>query len=154
MGASPDSSSGQGSMCGQGGAAEVRPEFTTTSLSFRRLRVVHRSRGTVYPQSLSCRRPSPRVWMRRARTGRTAPYAGGMNSYLTDQRDRPVSAFIAVVVALLTGGYMLPWAVAALRGKSNHWTIFWINLLGGWTVILWIVALVMSFGSHKTISRY
>ena len=37
---------------------------------------------------------------------------------------------------------MLPWAVAALRGKSNHWTIFWINLLGGWTVILWIVALV------------
>jgi hypothetical protein len=83
-----------------------------------------------------------------------SPYAGGMNSYLTDQRDRPVSAFVAVVVALLTGGYMLPWAVAALRGKSNHWTIFWINLLGGWTVILWVVALVMSFGSHKTVSRY
>jgi hypothetical protein len=82
------------------------------------------------------------------------PYAEGMNTYLTDQRDRPVSAFVAVVVALLTGGYMLPWAVAALRGKSNHGTIFWINLLGGWTVILWIVALVMSFGSHNTISRY
>jgi hypothetical protein len=81
-------------------------------------------------------------------------YAGGMNSYVTDQRDRPVSAFVAVVVALLTGGYMLPWAVAALRGKSNHWTIFWINLLGGWTVILWIVALVMAFSSHKVISRY
>jgi hypothetical protein len=31
-----------------------------------------------------------------------------MNSYLTDQRDRPVSAFVAVVVALLSGGYMLP----------------------------------------------
>ena len=77
-----------------------------------------------------------------------------MNSYLTDQRDRPVSAFVAVVVALLSGGYMLPWAVAALRGKSNHWTIFWINLLGGWTVILWIVALVMAFGSHKTVRRY
>ena len=77
-----------------------------------------------------------------------------MTSYLTDQRDRPVSAFVAVVVALLTGGYMLPWAVAALRGKSNHWAIFWINLLGGWTVVLWIVALVMAFGSHRTIHRF
>ena len=43
-----------------------------------------------------------------------------MSSYLTDQRDRTVSAFLAVVVALLTGGYMLLWAVAALRGKANH----------------------------------
>jgi len=32
-----------------------------------------------------------------------------MNNYLTDQHDRPVSAFVAVVVVvLLTGGYMLP----------------------------------------------
>jgi hypothetical protein len=38
--------------------------------------------------------------------------------------------------------------------QANHWTIFWINLLGGWTVVLWIVALVMSFSSHKVISRY
>jgi Superinfection immunity protein len=76
-----------------------------------------------------------------------------MGSYLTDQRDRPVTAFVAVVVAFLTAGYMLPWAVATLRGKSNHFAIFWINLLGGWTVVLWIVALVMAFGSHKVISR-
>lgn len=48
---------------------------------------------------------------------------------------------------------MLPWAVAALRGKSNHWAIFWINLLGGWTLVLWIVAPVMAFSSHKVISR-
>jgi hypothetical protein len=61
-----------------------------------------------------------------------------MDRYPTDQHDRPISAFVAVVVALLTGGYMLPWAVAALRGKSNHWT----------------VALVMAFSSHKVISRY
>ena len=27
-------------------------------------------------------------------------------------------------------------------------------LLGGWTVILWVLGLVMSFGSHKTITRY
>lgn len=72
-----------------------------------------------------------------------------MSVFPTDQRDRPVSAFVAVLVALLSGGYMLPWAVAALRGKSNHWTIFWVNLLLGWTVVGWIVALVMSFSSHK-----
>ena len=84
-----------------------------------------------------------------AGAARASTYARSV-SYLTDQRDRPVSAFVAVVVALLTAGYMLPWAVAALRGKSNHWTIFWINLLGGWTVILWIVALVMAFSAHKS----
>ncbi len=72
-----------------------------------------------------------------------------MSVFPTDQRDRPVSAFVAVLVALLSGGYMLPWAVAALRGKSNHWTIFWVNLLLGWTVVGWVVALVMSFSSHK-----
>ena len=76
-----------------------------------------------------------------------------MSSILTDQRDRPVSAFVAVLVAILTAGYMLPWAVAALRGKSNHWAIFWINLLGGWTLILWVVALVMAFSSHRVIGR-
>lgn len=106
------------------------------------------------PATVVVLQPSPRGMDAPSPAKAHRPYAGGMNSYLTDQRDRPVSAFVAVVVALLTGGYMLPWAVAALRGKSNHWTIFWINLLGGWTVILWIVALVMSFGSHKTISRY
>ena len=77
-----------------------------------------------------------------------------MSGFVTDQRNRPVSAFVAVLVALLTGGYMLPWAVAALRGKANHWTIFWINLLAGWTVIGWIIALVMSFSSHKPAGRF
>lgn len=84
-----------------------------------------------------------------------AQYPGDMSGqYLTDQRNRPVSAFVAVIVAVLTGGYMLPWAVAALRGKSNHWAIFWINLLGGWTLILWVVALVMSFSSHRVLRRF
>lgn len=74
-------------------------------------------------------------------------------SYFTDRDDRPVLAFVAVLVAILTGLYMLPWAVAELRGKANHWTIFWINLLGGWTIILWIVALVMAFSSHERAYR-
>ena len=39
---------------------------------------------------------------------------------------------------------MLLWMIAALRGKSNHWGVFWLNLLLGWTVLGWVAAFVMS----------
>lgn len=48
---------------------------------------------------------------------------------VTDKRDRPLHATIAILLAILTGGYLAPWAVAATRGKSNVWTVFWVNLL-------------------------
>ncbi|MDO5634558.1 MAG: superinfection immunity protein [Micrococcus sp.] len=67
----------------------------------------------------------------------------------TDQRDRPLAATIAITVAILTAGYMAPWAVAAFRGRSNHWAVFWVNLLAGWTVIGWVIALYMSLTSHR-----
>ncbi|MFN8126840.1 MAG: superinfection immunity protein [Candidatus Nanopelagicales bacterium] len=57
---------------------------------------------------------------------------------------------VAVVVAILTAGYMLPWAIAAVRDVP-HWTVFWINLLLGWTIIGWIVALVLSLRTQKTV---
>lgn len=57
---------------------------------------------------------------------------------------------IALIVAILTGGYMAPWAVAAIRDVP-HWSVFWINLLLGWTIIGWIVALVMSLRAQKVI---
>lgn len=44
---------------------------------------------------------------------------------------------------------MLPWAVAATRGKSNATAVALINLLLGWTLIGWIVALVMACGAHQ-----
>lgn len=74
-----------------------------------------------------------------------------MSRIVTDQQARPVSAVVAIVVALLTGGYMLPWAIAALRGNANAWTVFWVNLLLGWTVIGWVVALVMSIREHRVL---
>ena len=43
---------------------------------------------------------------------------------------------------------MLPWAIAATRGKANSGVIGWINLLLGWTVIGWIWALVLSLTAH------
>ena len=51
---------------------------------------------------------------------------------------------VAVVLALLTGGYLLPWAIAVLRDLRTHVSVLLVNLLLGWTIIGWIVALVMS----------
>lgn len=56
---------------------------------------------------------------------------------------------ITWVIAIVTVGYMLPWAVAATRGKSNSGAIAVLNLLLGWTAIGWIVALVMACGAHQ-----
>jgi hypothetical protein len=57
---------------------------------------------------------------------------------------------VAVIVAILTVGYMLPWAIAAVRDVP-HWSVFWVNLLLGWTVIGWIVALIMSLRSQRQV---
>lgn len=68
---------------------------------------------------------------------------------VTDRRPVPVTTVVAWVVAVFSYFYMVPWAVAATRGKSNHWTVFWVNLLLGWTVVGWVLALVMAFSSHR-----
>ena len=72
-----------------------------------------------------------------------------MNQLVTDKKARPISATISIVVAVLTIGYMLPWMIAAMRGKSNHWAVMVLNLLLGWSVIGWVIALVMACTSHQ-----
>lgn len=70
----------------------------------------------------------------------------------TDQQ--PVSTAAVVVASVLTvvtGLYLLPWLIAVVRGKSNVWSIFAVNLLLGWTVVGWIVALVMSVSAHQSL---
>lgn len=75
------------------------------------------------------------------------------STVLTDRRRRPVQAPVAWTIAVLTLGYMLPWAVAATRGKSNAGAIGWVNLLAGWTGIGWIIALVMACTSHQAVAQ-
>ncbi len=59
---------------------------------------------------------------------------------------------VAIIVAILTGLYMLPWAIAAVR-DVRHWSVFWVNLLLGWTIIGWIVALVMALRAQRYVVR-
>ena len=69
-----------------------------------------------------------------------------------ESRSWTATKVVAVVVAIITVGYMLPWAIAAVRDVP-HWGVFWLNLLLGWTVIGWIVALVLSLRSPRYIVK-
>ncbi len=75
-----------------------------------------------------------------------------MSSVRVESADRSwtTTKVVAVVLAILTGGYLLPWAIAAVRDVP-HWSVFWVNLLLGWTVVGWIVALVMALRAQKLV---
>ncbi len=63
-------------------------------------------------------------------------------------RSWTLTKVISVIVAILTAGYMLPWAIAAVR-DVRHWGVFWLNLLLGWTIVGWIIALVLSLRRQR-----
>ena len=67
---------------------------------------------------------------------------------LTDQQSKPTETIIAWIVAIITALYMLPWAIAATRGKANSGTNGIINAPLGWTVVGYIRALVLSLTPH------
>jgi hypothetical protein len=79
-----------------------------------------------------------------------APYGPGPYTQVevTPYRSSTAHLVIAWVVAVLTALYMLPWAVAATRNRSNTAAIALINLFLGWSVVGWVVALVMACGSE------
>lgn len=79
-------------------------------------------------------------------------YRQKMTHIVNDSTNKSAQAIIAWVITILTFGYMLPWAIAATRGKSNAGAVGWINLLLGWTIIGWIIALVMACGAHQAIA--
>jgi hypothetical protein len=68
------------------------------------------------------------------------------------RRSWTVTKVVAVVLAILTAGYLLPWAIAAVRDVP-HWGVFWLNLLLGWTIVGWIVALVLALRAQHLVVR-
>jgi hypothetical protein len=67
----------------------------------------------------------------------------------TDQSTNGAEVAIAWIATLLSLGYLLPWAIAATRGKSNSSAIGLLNFFLGWTFVGWVVALVMACGAHQ-----
>lgn len=51
---------------------------------------------------------------------------------------------LGVLIALLTGFYLLPTAIAFTRSRTNTLPIFAVNLLLGWSIVGWVWALVWS----------
>ena len=74
-----------------------------------------------------------------------------MSVVRTDQQAHSTQAAWAWILTVITLGYFLPWAIAATRGKSNSGAIAIVNLLAGWTVIGWIIALVMACMAHQVV---
>ena len=54
-----------------------------------------------------------------------------------------------IVLFLLLIVYLLPGVVAWMRGHRNQNAIFVLNLLLGWTVLGWIVALVWAMMADR-----
>lgn len=61
------------------------------------------------------------------------------------------AAGIALILFLLVA-YFVPTIVALIRGKSNAGAIFVLNLLLGWSLIGWVVALVWAV-SNQAVDR-
>jgi hypothetical protein len=58
--------------------------------------------------------------------------------------------FSGVMILLVLGVllvYFLPGIVAESRQHPNHWLIFFVTLLTGWTVIGWVACLIWSLSS-------
>lgn len=71
---------------------------------------------------------------------------------VTDQRQVSGAVLaIAWVCAVITLGYMLPWAAAATRGRSNQAAIGLLNFFLGWSLVGWIVALVLACQAHTLV---
>lgn len=83
----------------------------------------------------------------------TAPVAqrGSAPVVASDQDINVVVVVIAWVLALGTLGYLLPWAIAASRGKSNATAIGLLNFFIGWTGVGWVAALIMACGAHQSV---
>jgi hypothetical protein len=54
---------------------------------------------------------------------------------------------------MIVGIYLLPTFVGCARNKRSKWIIAILNLLLGWTIIGWVVLLIMSILNGKSNER-
>ncbi len=53
-------------------------------------------------------------------------------------------------ILLILTVYFLPAGVAVLRETDNSTTVILLNVLIGWTGIVWIICLIMALSGNKT----
>lgn len=61
----------------------------------------------------------------------------------------PTGSDIGFGLMVLGLAYFAPTVVALMRGRGAAWRTFWVNALTGWTVVGWLIALVVAFGDHR-----
>jgi hypothetical protein len=71
-------------------------------------------------------------------------------AFVLAQANDEAEALVAIIGLVCVGllgfiGYFLPSVIAAIRGHHNAVAIIVLNLLLGWTLIGWVVALVWAF---------
>ena len=59
--------------------------------------------------------------------------------------------FFAVLIALLSLFYFLPFAIAFKKQRANTGAIFALNLFLGWSLIGWVVALVWALKEERVV---
>jgi len=59
--------------------------------------------------------------------------------------------FFAILIAILSLFYFLPFAVAFNRKRANTGAIFALNIFLGWSLIGWVVALVWALKEEQVI---
>lgn len=59
-----------------------------------------------------------------------------------------MTPILAVILTIIVGAaYLLPAILAGIRGHASAWGIFALNLLLGWSGIVWIVALIWALSN-------
>ena len=75
---------------------------------------------------------------------------GQSNSLILKMMNEPISWFsLQVLLGFLVGLYMLPGIIALARHHHQSIAIVVLNVVAGWTVIGWVVALVWSRTATK-----
>jgi len=59
--------------------------------------------------------------------------------------------FFAVLIAILSLFYFLPFAIAFHKRRANTGAIFALNLFLGWSLIGWVAALVWALKQEQVI---
>jgi len=57
--------------------------------------------------------------------------------------------FAFICVAFLIASYFVPAIIADKKNNRNANAIFWLNLLAGWSMLGWLIALVWALTNEK-----